>query len=145
MSVTQNILSSTANKQELNDQSMESDTSPLPDSNNVQDQLEDSVNLGSMSNNNSAENNYHQLMQHNIALGNHKQQKSDNMMANLEKNAKSIQKKLLQKQKADKSAQESNEDPSQQTLMYLDALGELANANPALNGLLLNIQSGIRK
>ena len=145
MSVTQNILSSTANKQELNDQSMESDTSPLPDSNNVQDQLEDSVNLGSMSNNNSAENNYHQLMQHNIALGNNKQQKSDNMMANLEKNAKSIQKKLLLKQKADKSAQESNEDPSQQTLMYLDALGELANANPALNGLLLNIQSGIRK
>ena len=40
---------------------------------------------------------------------------------------------------------QKTEDPSQQTLLYLDALGEIADSNPALNGLLLHIQSGIRK
>ena len=61
MSVTQNILSSTANKTEINDQSADLSTPPNDDVNHMQDQLDDSVNLATLSNNNSTENNYKQL------------------------------------------------------------------------------------
>ena len=87
MTSNKNILSSTAKKSEINENSAHS-KAKIEDLSHLQDQLDDSVNLGTLSNQDETENNYQQSVGHKGVTS--QKQLSQQVQVLLEKQVQSI-------------------------------------------------------